>query len=77
MATNNVQTYEGTWSITNESSNDDSPSDLDFNIFFNLTNAFEDLNDDWDIISQGDSLLELMDISGGDGSIDYLTFTKN
>jgi hypothetical protein len=68
--------YQGTWSISS-SSNDDSNDDADFNIFFNLTNDFEDLNDDWDIISISENKIELIDISGGNGDTDYLTFEKN
>lgn len=74
--------YIGTWSITkssgnsNSQGNDDSQDDLDFTIFFNLTNEFEDLNDDWDILSHSTTKIELNDVSGGDGSVDYLTFTK-
>lgn len=72
-------TYTGTWSVTGDNSNDDSPddNDLDFNINFNLTNEFEDLNDDWDIVSSLTNKIELKDVSGGDGSTDYLTFEKN
>jgi hypothetical protein len=76
-ATNGTNTYNGTWSITDSNSNDDSPDDLDFNINFNLTNDFEDLNDDWNIISQSSNKIELIDESGGNGGTDYLTFEKN
>lgn len=76
-AANGVNTYAGTWSITDSNSNDDSPDDLDFNILFNLTNDFEDLNDDWDIITRSPAGIELIDISGGNGGTDYLTFEKN
>lgn len=76
-ATNGSTTYTGTWSITDSNSNDDSADDLDFNINFNLTNDFQDLNDDWDITSHSSSKIELIDISGGNGGTDYLTFTKN
>ncbi len=75
-ATNGTNTYTGTWSITTSSSQDDSTDDMDFNIYFNLTNNFEDLNDDWDIITNTTSMIELMDISGGNGGTDYLTFVK-
>jgi len=68
---NGVNNYMGTWSISG--SNDD----LDFNIFFNLTNDFEDLNDDWDFISNSASKIELIDVSGGNGGTDFLTFEKN
>jgi hypothetical protein len=40
-------------------------------------NDFEDLNDDWDIISRSSTKIELIDISGGNGGTDYLTFEKN
>jgi hypothetical protein len=76
-ANNGTNNYDGTWSIRDSNSNDDSLDDLDFNINFNLTNDFEDLNDDWDFISQTSSKIELIDISGGNGGTDYLTFEKN
>jgi hypothetical protein len=57
--------------------NDDSPgSDMDFNIFFNLTNNFEDLNEDWHIVSQSSTRIELIHVSGGNGGTDTLTFER-
>lgn len=76
-ANNGTNDYNGTWSITDSNSNDDSQNDLDFNINFNLTNDFEDLNDDWDFRSQSSTKIELIDVSGGNGGTDYLTFEKN
>ena len=76
-ANNGTNNYDGTWSITDSNSNDDSQDDLDFNINFNLNNDFGDLNDDWDFISQTSTKIELIDISGGNGGTDYLTFEKN
>ena len=64
-ANNGTNNYEGTWSVTDSNSNDDSLDDLHFNINFDLTNDFEDLNDDWDIVSQTSNKLELIDVSGG------------
>lgn len=75
-ATNGPQTHTGTWNIADSNSGDDSPEDLDFNILFNLTNDFEDLNEDWQFISQSSSRIELIHISGGNGGTDYLTFEK-
>lgn len=79
-ATNGSNTLTGSWSITNSNSNDDSSndSDMDFNIFFPVddSNAFEDLNDDWDISSYDDNTIDLIDVSGGNGGTDTLTFTK-
>jgi len=74
---NGVNNYVGTWSISDSNSSDDTPNDLDFNIFFNLTNDFEDLNDDWDFVSYSVSKIELIDVSGGNGGTDFLTFEKN
>jgi len=76
-SSNGTNTYEGSWSISDSNSSDDSPDDLDFNIQFNLTNDFEDLNDDWDILSVTASKMELVDVSGGNGGTDFLTFEKN
>jgi len=76
LADNGVTSYEGTWSITDSNSNDDSQSDLHFTISFNLSNDFEDLNDDWDVISNSDVKIELTDVSGGNGGTDFLTLEK-
>ncbi|WP_298759288.1 hypothetical protein [uncultured Psychroserpens sp.] len=82
VATNGSTTMTGTWSVTDDSnSNDDSSSDddIDFNIFFAVpeTNNFEDLNDDWDIVSTSSTRIELIDVSGGNGGTDMLTFERN
>ncbi len=76
-ASNGSNSYSGSWSITDSNSNDDSTEDLDFNLNFNTSNGFEDLNDDWDFISQSATKIELIDVSGGGGGTDYLTFEKN
>jgi len=76
VSTNGTQTYTGTWSVTQSGSNDDEMDDVDFNIFFNETNSFEDLNDDWDVVEVTNNKIELMDISGGNGGTDFLTFEK-
>jgi hypothetical protein len=76
-ATNGTNTYSGTWSISDSNSNDDSLSDLDFNIAFATPVEFEGLSDDWEIVEKSSSIIKLRDISGGNGGTDYLTFTKN
>ncbi len=76
-ANNGINDYSGTWVITDSNSNDDTQNDLDFVINFNLTNDFQDLNDDWDFVTQSSTKIELKDISGGNGGVDYLTFEKN
>ena len=75
----NTTTYNGTWSVTASNSNDDSQDDLDFNIAFlaPAPSAFtDDLTDDWDIISYTANKIQLIDVSGGNGGTDYLTFEK-
>ena len=76
-ASNGTNNYTGTWSITDNSSNDDSISHLDFNIEFSSPAQFEELSDDWEIIEKSTNLIKLKDVSGGNGGTDYLTFTKN
>lgn len=75
-ASNGTNTYIGTWSLTDDT-DDDSPNDLDMIIFFASPEAFAELSDDWDIVSSTSSKIELLDVSGGSGEIDYLTFERN
>ena len=77
IATNGTNTYNGTWSVSDDSSSDDDPDDIDFNIFFASPPDFEELSDDWDIGSSSSAKIELIDISGGNGGTDLLTFEKN
>ena len=71
----------GTWSITDDSNSDDDSNDsndIDFNIFFSSpVNFNDDLTDDWDIVSYSATKIELIDISGGNGGTDTLTFERN
>ncbi|WP_396177823.1 hypothetical protein [Flavobacterium sp.] len=78
MATNGTNEYMGSWIVATDNSNDDSPSnDLDFIISFSGPVKFIELSDDWDIQSRTSTKLELIDVSGGNGGTDYLTFEKN
>ncbi len=76
-ASNDTNTFNGTWSISDSDSSDDDDSsdDVDFNISFNLGNNLDELTDDWDIITKSENKIELIDISG-DGDTEYLTFEK-
>ncbi|WP_299216346.1 hypothetical protein [uncultured Dokdonia sp.] len=82
-ATNGTNTITGTWSVTDDSNSSDDDSsnddDIDFNIFFPVSESsnFEDLNDDWDIVSVTENRIELRDVSGGNGGIDILVFERN
>lgn len=81
LTATNTNTYSGIWSVTNDSNDDDNPSnDLDFNIIFTSPapiNFIDDLSDDWDILTYSNTKIELIDVSGGNGGTDYLTFEKN
>lgn len=78
VAVKGSTTVTGTWSVTGSNSSDDDggSSDTDFNIFFASPADFEDLSDDWDIISVSNSKIKLTDVSGGNGGTDFLTFEK-
>ncbi len=76
-AVKNGNSINGSWSITSSNSSSNSSNDLDFNILFAQPDVLTDLNDDWDIISHSANQIELIDISGGNGGTDYLTFVKN
>lgn len=80
-AVNGDVEINGTWSITNDSNSSDDDSnngdDTNFNIFFASPPAFEDLTDDWDVVSMTTMRIELIDISGGNGGTDVLVFSKN
>ena len=48
-----------------------------FNIFFASPANFNELSEDWDVVSHSPSKIDLIHISGGDGSTDLLSFEKN
>ncbi|NDV43652.1 hypothetical protein GTK07_09985 [Muricauda sp. 40Bstr401] len=80
VASNGTTDVNGTWSITDSNSSDDDSnkdSDVDFNILFASPNNFEDLSDDWDIVSFTSTRIELIDVSGGNGGTDKLVFEIN
>lgn len=78
MANKAADEIMGSWLVATNSSNDDSPTnDLDFIISFSGAEKFMELTDDWEIKSSTSNKLELIDVSGGNGETDYLTFEKN
>ena len=78
QASDGTMSLSGAWSVTGSDSSDDDSieDDIDFNIVFASPELFVELSDDWDIVSYSNTKIELIDISGGDGSTDYLTFEK-
>ena len=47
---------------------------MKLNLDFCQQEPWDDLEDDRDVLSISDSKIDLKDVSGGDGSIDLLTF---
>lgn len=71
-ATNGSNTVTGTWTTSSSSS-----SGSKFILNFNASNGpFEEISEDWRIENVTSILIDLKHVSGGDGSIDLLTFTK-
>ena len=71
-ATSSLDVREGYWVAEM-----DSDGEIDLILSFDLNGSddnFEDLIDDWDVVTTSTSLIELMDVSGGNGSTDLLTF---
>ena len=77
-ATDGTNTYTGTWNVTNFNHVDESPNDfIDFNIFFSAPPDFEDISDDWDIMTRTDTKIEMIDVDPDPTKTDYITFEKN
>lgn len=76
-ATNGTNTYTGIWTVTDTPNDDQSPNNkIDFNITFSAPAHFEDITDDWDIVSRTATKIVMIDI-GSSGSVDNITFEKN
>jgi hypothetical protein len=75
-ATNGSNNYPGIWSVTDNDDSGDDFDDIDFNIAFTNPADFEELSEDWEIISLSAAKIELRHVSGGNGGTDLLTFEK-
>jgi len=77
IASSSQSAITGRWDIAQDSSDDSNSSGIDFNIYFDSASGeFEELIDDWDVISRSSTKIELIDVSGGNGGTDYLTFER-
>ncbi len=85
VADNGSETINGSWSITDDdlddssdddSNSDDGNNDIDFNIFFASPPDFNELTEDWHILTRSATRIELIHISGGNGGTDTLIFVK-
>ncbi len=63
-------TTNGSW----YANGDDGALELQLN--FGSSSPLDELEDDWDIIEFDGTIVKLRDISGGDGSVEYLTFER-
>lgn len=69
LATDSGGSTNGSWSTGN---GDETP--LELNLNFGQTIPLDELADDWDVLEVTSDRIRLKDISGGDGSEDFLTF---
>lgn len=70
-ATDMSGTTNGAWSTT---SGDE--TELGLNLNFGTSIPLDELADDWDVLEVTNDIIRLKDISGGDGSEDFLTFER-
>jgi hypothetical protein len=72
LAVNSADSVSGTWSTLD--SDDDNTAHFVLN--FGATSPWDDLSDDWHVTDQTETVLSLEDVSGGNGGVDILVFTK-
>lgn len=70
-AVNSVLTATGTWST----GTDDSKHKL--NLVFTNPALFDEISEDWEIVSHTSTQISLRHVSGGSGETDLLVFQKN
>lgn len=70
-ATDTNGTTSGIWST---SSGDETP--LELNLNFGTSIPLYELAEDWDVLEVTNDVIRLKDVSGGDGSTDFLTFER-
>ena len=70
-ATDMNGTTNGNWSTASGDN-----TELGLNLNFGTSIPLDELADDWDILEVTNDIIRLKDISGGDGSEDFLTFER-
>ena len=70
VAAKDMSAINGTWSVS--SSSNGSKLILDFGV----TEPFDELNDDWDVIEHASDRVRLQDVNSGSGETDFLTLEK-
>ena len=51
-------------------------TDLELNLNFGATMPLDEIAEDWDVLEYSNDIIRLKDLSGGDGSTDFLTFER-
>jgi hypothetical protein len=70
-AARGTDAVNGTWSVSTSSN-----GTLKLILDFGVTEPFEDLNDDWDVVLFSNELVQLQDAGGGSAETDFLTLEK-
>jgi len=70
IASNGTDNVNGAWSVIA----DNGIEKLVFD--FGSETPFDELNDDWDVINASNLIIELQDVSGGNGETNYLTLDR-
>lgn len=78
-ARSEANTVTGRWSVVNDRDRDDQMDDLEFIIEFNVpeSSIFDDLDEDWDILTVSDTKIALVDDDDDNEPSDLLTFERN
>jgi hypothetical protein len=76
-ATEGPNTYNGTWSITDQNGYIDTLSNFKFDITFTAPIHFVEIIDDWEIIDQSASYIKLRNVINSNGQKDFLAFSNN
>jgi hypothetical protein len=76
-ASDGTNTYNGTWSITDNNGYIDNLSNLKFDISFTSPLNFVETVDRWELIDKSSSTIQLNDVIYGDGEKDFSTFSRN
>lgn len=69
-ATNGSITVSGTWNTRNDSGK------TKFDLYFSSPSEFEDLSEDWVVLTYTSTKIDLEHVSGSSGEVDRLTFEK-
>ena len=68
--TRNDQGFHGEWNTYGDDGS------LELELIFGDDYPLAEIDDDWDIIEFDGTIIKLKDVSGGDGSVEYLTFER-